>query len=116
MKMMILIFVALVTSLEAKEPVPAGTIVSCRLASPRPKGDWIHYQAVARRDVFYHSQIVVHRGEVVARIAIRKGLEPALNGGELVAASRHEIRLSSGRGYQEGQIISVLFEQRTMLN
>ena len=112
----ILIFVALVSSLEAKEQVPAGTIIACRLERPQTKGDWIHYQAVAQRDFSYHNHIVVHEGEVVARIAIRKGLEPALNGGELVAASRHEIRLSSGRGYQEGQIISVLFEQRTMLN
>jgi hypothetical protein len=109
-----IIFVLLVVDfLQAKETIPAGTIIPCQLENPTVHGDWIRWQAVALNDLFYHGRISVHKGETVVRIVVRKDSRPSLNGGELVSASgKKEIRLIR-TGFTQGQIISVLFERKT---
>ena len=109
-----IIFVLLVVDLlQAKETIPAGTIIPCQLENPIVHGDWIRWQAVSLNDLFYHGRISVHKGETVISIVVRKDLRPSLNGGEVVAAlGKKEIRLTR-TGFAQGQIISVLFERRT---
>ena len=111
MKTLAIIVVLLIANcLVAKERVPAGTIIPCRLDNPRVEGNWIHCQAVALESVFSHGRTVVRKGDTVTGIVVRKDVAPSLNGGELVTASRTQEIFLSHTGFQKGQIISVLFE------
>ena len=104
----------LVHCLYSKQAVPPGTIIPCRLENPSIKGNWIHWKALALDDVVYRNRILVHKGHLVARILVPKDLPPSLNRGELVRASQREIYLTH-TGFTQGQIISVLFDRKTVL-
>ena len=105
----------LVHCLYSKQAVPPGTIIPCRLENRSINGNWIHWQALALQDVVYRNRIVFHKGHLVARIRVPKDLPPSLNGGELVRASQAREIYLTHTGFTQGQIISVLFDRRTVL-
>ena len=111
MKTLALIIVLLIANcLVAKERVPAGTIIPCRLDNPRVEGNWIHCQAIALESVLFHGRTIIRKGDPVTSIVVRKDAAPSLNGGNLVTASRTQEIFLPHTGFQKGQIISVLFE------
>ena len=106
---------AFVHCLYSREAIPQGTIIPCRLENPSINGNWIHWQALALHDVVYRNRIIVHKGHLVARILVPKDLPPSLNGGELVDASQAREIYLTYTGFARGQIISVLFDRKTVL-
>ena len=84
------------------------------MENPSINGNWIHWQALALQDVVYRNRIVVRKGDLVARILVPKDLPPSLNGGELVRASQARVIYLTYTGFRQGQIISVLFDRKTV--